>query len=35
MGQNDLIGVGYNLGGGVSLETAYVTIEETDNYYRH
>jgi hypothetical protein len=26
-----LIGVGYNLGGGVSLETAYASIEEKDN----
>lgn len=27
----NLIGVGYNLGGGVNLETAYVSIEEKDN----
>jgi len=27
----DLIGFGYNLGGGVSLETAYASIEEKDN----
>ena len=27
----DLIGVGYNLGGGVMIETAYASIEEKDN----
>ena len=27
----DLIGVGYNLGGGVMVETAYASIEEKDN----
>ena len=27
----DLIGVGYNLGGGVNLEAAYASIEEEDN----